>query len=97
MASAETGTVQMSNRSCTVIRFQPDGKCESFGLMHQFTDIPASPSAITDDAGNEYFCYAESPDLTHSIWHSHEKAAPKNLTLTFANGDTDTRPVRSLA
>lgn len=84
----------MSDRAVMVMRTQPQpAPCHCRSIVEQFTDIPAFPVAISDDAGNTYRMQAQRDDAGFAVWFTTEERPPTRITLTFANGDVDVRPV----
>jgi hypothetical protein len=81
----------MSNIRVYVHRIQSDGNCQGRIITDWFTDIPAFPRFITDDAGNTYIRFCGDRDA--EIWHCHQQAAPEWITLTFGHKKYDARYV----
>ena len=75
----------MSNKVVAIMRVQQPGNCQGRII------IPAHAHAVTDNAGNSYTLHSKENDL--QSWSSVQHKTPTRITMTFGNGDTDTRSV----
>jgi hypothetical protein len=79
----------VSNKGCHVMRVQPWGNNQGRVIIDCFTDIPAFPREITDDADNTYTLQSEDNEKEICTWYTVQKKVPTCTTMSWLYPEQD--------